>query len=103
MSRSSGWQKRGTSGALVALVLALLLGACASDASPELAADEQSAAAARDKLASDEQSGNAAMIADDTHAVFLAQQKLLHDRGELTQEERRIEGGSGGHGGGGHM
>lgn len=102
MNRSSRWQKSGTDGALVALILAALLGACASGANPELQADEQNVAAARDRLASDEQSGNVTVIAEDSHAFFLAQQKLLEDRGEMTQEEKRIEGSHGDHGGG-HM
>ena len=101
MDRPAGYGKSGVVFVLVALILPLL-GACAPGGDPELEADEQNMAARRDKLASDEQSGNSAMIADDQHALFLARQKLLQDRGEPTQDEKRIEGGHGDHGGG-HM
>lgn len=102
MNRRGFCQRRGAPFALCALALVSLLGACARGADPQLAVDEQNVAAAREKLALDEQAGNAAVIGDDTHAFFLATQQLLHDRGELTQEEKRIEGGRSGHGGG-HM
>ena len=90
----------------LAALLATSLVACTAD--PELQADEQSALSARDKLASDEQAGNLTAIGDDKHALFLAYQKLLQDRGEMTQAEKLVEGGGhgGGHGGGmggGHM
>jgi hypothetical protein len=94
--------------ALIAATLGAILAACTLSPDPELQADEQRAQAARDKLTRDEQSGDAAAIATDTHALFLAQQQLLHDRGQLTQEDRQFEGGGsgkggGGGGGGGHM
>ena len=102
MNHRAFYHSRSAPFALGALVLVPLLSACASGADPELKADEQSVAAAREKFAVDEEAGNTAVIADDTHAFFLAAQQLLHDRGEMTQDEKRVEGGRGGHGGG-HM
>ena len=93
---------------LIAAALGTILAACTLSPDPLLQADEQKAQAARDKLTRDEQSGDKAVIATDTHALFLAQQQLLHDRGQMTQEDRLFEGGGagkggGGMGGGGHM
>jgi hypothetical protein len=94
-------------GALIAATLGATLAACTLGPDPILQADEQRAEAARDKLTLDEQLGDRAAVATDTHALFLAQQQLLHDRGQLTQEDRQFEGGGsgkgGGMGGGGHM
>jgi len=86
---------------LIAAMLGTILAACTLSPDPELQADEQKAQAARDKLALDEQSGDGAVIAADTHALFLAQQQLLHDRGQLTQADKQFEGGGSGKGGGG--
>ena len=81
---------------LIAATLGVFLAACTFSPDPVLQADEERAQAARDKLGIDEQSNDRAAIADDKHALFLAQQQLLHDRGQLTQEEWRFEGGAGG-------
>jgi hypothetical protein len=75
----------------IAAATSAILAACTLSPDPELQADEQRAQAARDKLALDEQSGDKAATATDVHALLLARQPLLHDRGQLTQEERRYE------------
>jgi len=94
--------------AVIAATLGAILAACTLTPDPVLQADEQKAEAARDKITLDEQAGDRAAIATDTHALFLAQQQLIHDRGQLTQADKQFEGGGsgkggGGMGGGGHM
>lgn len=95
MNRKAARPLRAARCSLIAATVGVFLAACTFSPDPVLQADEQRAQAARDKLGSDEQSGDRAAIADDKHALFLAQQQLLHDRGQLTQEELRYEGGAG--------
>lgn len=78
--------------AVLATILMPALGACASGIGLQLQADEQNARAAREKLWNDKQFGNTEAIAADSHAYFLARERLLHDRGIATPSERRESG-----------